>query len=348
MYDSVRNNQKVRDMGRSNHFVYDENVNAAYVNYSRPLGKKFSSQLGLRLENTHAKGNQVTTGEKFDRIYTQLFPTFYLQYTLNAKNTFVVNYGRRINRPDYEDLNPFILFLDRYTFEQGNPNLQPQFSHNVELSHTYKGFLTTILNYTKTTDIITEVLEQHTDKNETFVKKSNIASQRQYGIAVSAGGQLKKWWSANVYANVYNNNYSGVVNGDNFNAGATTGQFNVSNQFKFSKTWSGELSGFYRTPGVEGVFKINGFGLMNIGVSKQIIKGKGSLRLNIRDVLYTQKINGESRFSNIDASFQQKRDSRVANLGFTYRFSKGKVNTQKRKTGGASDESSRVKTGGDN
>ncbi len=138
------------------------------------------------------------------------------------------------------------------------------------------------------------------------------------------------------------------MNGDNFNAGATTGQFNVSNQFKFSKTWSGEVSGFYRTPGVEGVFKINGFGLMNIGVSKQIMKGKGSLRLNVRDVLYTQKINGESRFSNIDASFQQKRDSRVANLGFTYRFSKGKVNAQKRKTGGASDESSRVKTGGDN
>ena len=95
----------------------------------------------------------------------------------------VLNYGRRIERPDYEDLNPFILFLDKYTFEQGNPNLKPQFSHNVELTHTYKGFLNTTLNYTKTTDIINEVLEQNPDKNETMVKKSNIANQQQFGIA---------------------------------------------------------------------------------------------------------------------------------------------------------------------
>ena len=131
IYDSLLNGIRVRDIGRSNNFIYDENVNAVYVNYSRPIGKKLSGQFGLRLENTNAKGDQVTTGEKFDRHYTQLFPTAFLQYNLNQKNTFGLNYGRRIERPDYEDLNPFILFLDKYTFEQGNPNLQPQFSHNV-------------------------------------------------------------------------------------------------------------------------------------------------------------------------------------------------------------------------
>jgi hypothetical protein len=347
VYDSVNYGVKVRDIGRSNHFIYDENVNAAYVNYSRPLGKKFFGQFGLRLENTNAKGNQVTTGEKFDRHYTQLFPTAFIQYKANEKNSFVLNYGRRINRPDYEDLNPFILFLDRYTFEQGNPNLQPQFSHNVELSHTYKGFLTTTLNYTNTTDIINDVLEQNTDRNETFVKKQNIAKQQQYGIAVSAGGQIKKWWSANVYANVYHNQFEGIVNGDFVDLGATTAQFNASNQFKFGKTWGAELSGFYRTPGVDGVFKINGFGMMNLGVSKQVLKGKGSLRFNVRDVLYSQKISGDIKYSNIDAAFQQQRDSRQVALGFTYRFNKGKLNGngQKRKTGGASEEQSRVKTG---
>jgi len=348
VYDSILNGNNVRDIGRSNHFIYQENVNAAYVNYSKAFSKKFSGQFGLRIENTQAKGNQVITGETFDRNYTQLFPTLFFQYNVNEKNTFGLNYGRRIQRPDYEDLNPFILFLDRYTFEQGNPNLQPQFAHNIELSHTYKGFLTTTLNYTKTTDIITDVLEQNTDKNETFVKKSNIANQRQYGIAVSAGGQIKKWWSGNVYANIYNNKFNGIVNGDAITTGATTGQFNISNQFKFAKTWSAELGGFYRTAGVEGVFKIKGFGMMNLGVSKQVLKGKGSLRFSVRDVLYTQKIKGESKFSNIDAAFQQARDSRVASLSFTYRFNKGKVNGQKRRTGGAGEEQNRVKTGGDN
>ena len=350
IYDSVNYGVRARDIGRSNYFIYDENVNAAYVNYSKPFTKKLFGQLGVRVENTNAKGSQVTTGEKFKHNYTQIFPTAFLQYKANEKNSFGLNYGRRIDRPDYEDLNPFILFLDRYTFEQGNPNLQPQFSHNVELSHTYKDFLTTTLNYTQTTDIINEVLEQNTERNETFVKKANIAKQRQYGIAINMGGQIKKWWSGNVYANVYNNLFEGIVNGDQINISATSGQFNVSNQFKFGKTWGAELSGFYRTGGVDGVFRIKGFGMMNMGISKQVLKGKGSVRFNIRDVLYSQKIKGDIKYSNIDASFQQVRDSRQVSLGFTYRFNKGKVNGggQKSKTGGASDERNRVKTGGDN
>ncbi|MBK7560832.1 MAG: TonB-dependent receptor [Chitinophagaceae bacterium] len=345
VYDSVNYGARVRDLGRSNYFIYKENVNAAYVNYSRPFGKKITGQFGVRVENTNAEGNQVTTGVKFKRNYTQVFPTAFLQYTANEKNSFVINYGRRIERPDYEDMNPFILFLDRYTFQQGNPNLQPQFSHNVELSHTYKGFLTTTLNYTRTTDIINEVLEQNIDKNETFIKKANIAKQRQYGIAISAGGQIKKWWSGNVYLNVYNNLFDGIINGEAVTISATSGQFNVSNQFKFGKTWGAELSGFYRTGGVDGVFRIKGFGMMNMGVSKQILKGKASIRLNVRDVLYSQKISGTIKYSNIDAAFQQTRDSRQVALGFTYRFNKGKVNNQKRKTGGAADEQNRVKTG---
>jgi outer membrane receptor protein involved in Fe transport len=346
IYDSLNYGRKVRDIGRSNHFIYNENVNAGYVNYSRPFSKKWYGQFGLRVENTNAKGNQVTTGQRFDRHYTQLFPTAFIQFKPSDKNSFVLNYGRRINRPDYEDLNPFILFLDKYTFEQGNPNLKPQFAHNIEFTHSFKGFLNTTLNYTNTTDIINEVLEQNTDRNETYVKKNNIAKQRQYGISVSAGGQIKKWWSGNLWANLYNNQYEGIVNGDFVKVGATTFQGNISNQFKFGKTWNAELSGYFNSGGVEGVFRIRSFGLVNMGISKTIFKGKGTLRFSGRDVFFTQKIKGNIKYSNIDASFQQQRDSRQAAIGLTYRFSKGKMgNQQKRKTGGASEESSRVKTG---
>ena len=348
VYDSVNYGIRVRDIGRSNHFIYEENVNAAYVNFSRPISKKIFGQLGLRVENTNTKGKQITTNQQFERNYTQLFPTAFVQYKLNEKHTLGLNYGRRIERPDYEDLNPFILFLDRYTFQQGNPNLKPQFAHNVELTHTFKGFLNTTLNYTNTTDIINDVLEQDANKNETVIRKQNIARQRQYGISVSAGGQVTKWWTGNVYANVFNNLFKGVVNGDNVEIGATAAQFNVSNQFKFAKTWSAELGGFYTTGGADGVFRIRDFGMLNMGISKQVLKGKGTIRLNVRDMLYTQKIRGDIRYSNIDASFQQRRDSRQVAVGFTYRFNKGKVNAQKRKTGGASEEQNRVKTGGDN
>ncbi|HET9056940.1 MAG TPA: TonB-dependent receptor [Chitinophagaceae bacterium] len=354
LYDNLINNTLILDSGRSNHFIYNENINAAYINLTKQFNKKWSGQFGLRVENTNSDGhsigwvfrgnNWVNFDTTFKRHYTQLFPTVFLQYTADEKNTWGINYGRRLNRPNYEDLNPFIYFLDRYTFEQGNPNLKPQFSHNIELSHTYKGFLTTTLSYFKTTDIITQVLEQNTDANETFVKQSNVASLRQYSISVAAGFAVKKWWSMNFYGNGYNNKYKGIINGDYVEIGTTTGQFNLSNQFKFKKGWAVELSGFYRTKFVEGVFVINGFGLINTGVSKQIFKGKGSIRLNVRDVLRTQKINGSAVYGDIDAAFQQVNDNRVLNVGFVYRFGKGKINTPRRKTGGADDEKERIKS----
>ena len=342
-YDSVLNGQKFRDLARSNHFKYIENVNAAYVNYSRPFSKKLSGQFGLRFEHTHSKGRQLTTGQDFSRDYAQLFPTVFLQYEINKSNTVGVNYGRRIQRPDYESMNPFIMFLDKYTYEQGNPNLQPQFAHNVELSHTFKGFLTTTLNYTKTTDIITEVLVQDPSSNQTGVKPENIAKQRQYGVSVSAGLPVAKWMNANVYVNLYNNLYTGIVNNDYVELGNTTAVFNLSSQIKLGKTTNAEVGGFYRTRGVDGVFEIGGLGAVNMGISQQVLKGKGSVRLSVRDLFYTQKIDGKSQYSNIDASFQQVRDSRVVTLNFTYRFSKGKGVSQKRRTGSSSDEQSRVK-----
>ncbi|HEV8271794.1 MAG TPA: outer membrane beta-barrel family protein [Chitinophagaceae bacterium] len=346
VYDSINYGIIVPDYGRSNHFIYKENVNAAYVNYSRPFTKKWFGQFGLRLENTNATGDQVTTGQNFDRHYTQLFPTAFIQYKANDKNSFVLNYGRRIQRPNYQDLNPFILFLDKYTFEQGNPNLQPQFAHNIELTHSYKGFVNTTVNYTRTTDIINQVLEQNTDRNETYVKKDNIAKQRQYGISVSAGGPVKKWWTPNLWMNLYNNKYEGIINNDFVITSATTLQANLQNQFKLGKTLSAELSGYFNSGGIEGVFRIKSFGMVNMGLSQQLFKGKGTLRLTGRDVFRTQKIKGEIKYSNIDAAFQQRRDSRQVALGFTYRFAKGKMNNnQKRKTGGSNEEQSRIKTG---
>ncbi|HEX6847964.1 MAG TPA: TonB-dependent receptor, partial [Chitinophagaceae bacterium] len=284
VYDSINYGIVVPDYRRSNHFIYQENVNAAYANYSRALSKKWFGQFGLRLENTNAKGDQVTTRQQFDRHYTQLFPTAFIQYKASDKNSFVINYGRRIQRPNYQDLNPFILFLDKYTFEQGNPLLQPQFAHNVELTHSYKGFLNTTLNYTRTNNIINEILEQNTDRNETYVKKDNIAKQRQYGISVSAAGPVRKWWTPNLWANLYNNQFEGIINGDYVKTGATTLQANLQNQFKLGKTLSAELSGYFNSGGVQGVFRIKSFGMVNVGFSKQVFKNKGTLRLTGRDI----------------------------------------------------------------
>ncbi len=342
VYDSITGGHIVHDFNRSNYFIYKENINAGYVNFNQQINKKWGAQAGLRLENTNATGTQVITGEQFNRHYTQLFPTMYLQYQHDQKNTYVLNYGRRIRRPNYESLNPFINFIDRYTYSKGNPNLKPQFSHNIELSHSYQNFLTTTLNYTRTTDIIQNVLQQKEETKETFMTKENIAKQRQWGLSVNLNIPMAKWWRNNIYINGFNNKFEGLINDSFITVSATTLTLNGSQQFTFAKTWSAELSGFFRTAGIEGVIKAKPMGSMSIGFGKQILKNKGTLRLNIRDIFYTQQFRGVSRYANVDAAFQERGDSRVANLGFTWRFSKGKVTAPKARAGSASEEQNRV------
>ncbi len=344
-YDSLKNNIRIADQGRSNHFLYEEKIEAAYVNVSGALSKKWDAQVGLRMEHTNAKGNQLTTGQSFKRDYTQLFPTAYLSYKMNEKNVFSINYGRRIERPDYGDLNPFFFFLDKYTYQVGNPDLKPQFSHSVELSHTYNNFLNTTLNYYKATDLINDVIEQNDATKETFVKKNNIASQQQIGLAISAQVPVKKWLSLNIYGNVSNNVYKGYINNSNVKLSSTFAVGNVSADFTFNKGWKASVDGFYRSKGLEGIFNINGIGAMNAGVSKTVMQNKGTLKLSIKDIFWSQNATGSAVYSYVDTHFKEVRDSRQATLSFSYRFGKGKGSAPRRKIGGADEEKSRVKAG---
>ncbi len=336
------------DAGRSNHFLYKENINAAYVNFNKQFSKQWSAQLGLRAENTNMKGNQLSTGQSFSRDYTQVFPTVYIGYAPSDKNQFAISYGRRIDRPNYQDLNPFFYFLDKYTYQVGNPYLNPQFSHNIELNHTYKGFLTTSLNYSNTNDMIQDVLEQVDSTHTTFVKKSNIAKRQNLGMSVSLGLPVTKWWRTNIYVNGFYNKYNGVVNGGYLAIEGSTFMTNIANQFTFKNGWGAEVSGFYRTKGLEGVIVPQAMGSLNLALSKQVLHNKGSVKLAVRDVLYTQQFNGYSKYQNIDVTIHQHRDSRVYNLSFTYRFGKGKPIQQQRRRGSAGDEQNRVQSGSNN
>ena len=341
IYDSIQFGRTVRDNNRSNHFLYEENINAAYVNLSTPLSKKISAQFGLRLENTNAKGKQLTTGENFDRNYTQLFPTAYFQYKLNEDNNLGANFGRRVRRPNYQSLNPFINFIDRYTFSQGNPNLKPSLSNNFEVSHTWKNKITTTLNYTTTKDIIESVIDQ---KGEiAYNTPSNIASFRQYGISVNANTPINKWWTSSININAFNNNFKGVVSNTPVDLATTSFIIIGTQQFKITKTLTGEINGRYRNGWLEGVLRARSVGFIGAGLSKQLLKNQGTLRLSVRDIFYTQKFRGTAKYGNVDFEMQQYGESRVVSLGFSYRFSKGKkIAPVKRTSGSANEEQERI------
>ncbi|MBC7848767.1 MAG: TonB-dependent receptor, partial [Chitinophagaceae bacterium] len=183
-YSRDLNGAWVKD-SRSNHFVYKENINAAYAQINKKW-KKWSAQLGLRLENTVAEGHQVTNDSTFRRDYTNLFPTTFINYEANKNHTITLSYGRRIERPNYQDLNPFTWFLDSLTFRIGNPYILPQFAHNVELRHSFKGQFTTTINYTVTNDVIAQILKQNTEQRITFLTIDNVAEFRNIGIAINA------------------------------------------------------------------------------------------------------------------------------------------------------------------
>lgn len=332
---------------RSNHFVYDENINAVYSIISKKI-KKWDLTAGLRLENTVSKGHQVKNDSTFKRNYTNLFPNAGIGFSVSEKNQVNLSYSRRVNRPNYEDLNPFVYFLDSLTYGQGNPYLKPQFTHSIEVSHTYNKFLTTTVNYTKTNDIITELLKQDTEKKTTYQTTDNLSSMQQFGLAVTANMPVTKWWNVNFYANVFNNHYKGIYQKDPIDVNVSGFTSNMTNSFTMGKGWSAEVSGWYLSKGAEGLLIINDMGAVNSAISKQLFKKKGTLKFGLRDILYTQQFNGYANYSDVNVNLKGRRDSRQFNLSFTYRFGKTNIPSERRKTGGANDEQNRVKSGGAN
>jgi iron complex outermembrane receptor protein len=329
------------DDTRSNHFIYDENINAVYVNANKQVGK-WSFQGGLRLENTIAKGYQVTNDSTFKRDFTNLFPSAFVSYDLDKSNKVTVSYSRRITRPNYQDLNPFIWFLDSLSYRKGNPFLLPQFTHNVELSHSFKGKLITTLNYNNTNNVISQLIKP--DGDLLFLTSDNVARFRNIGIAVTAPVPVTKWWNSNLFVNVFNNRYTGIYENKPLDMSFTSFMINTTQTFTIKQGFTAEVTGFYRAKGVNNLNVDEPMYMVSFGSSKTIMKGKGTLRLNLRDPFWLQKYSGKTQYDIVDSRIRNKWDNRQVTATFTYRFGKnGQQNPAPRRRNSASqDEQNRV------
>ena len=333
------------DDSRSNHFIYEENINAVYLNANRQIGK-WSLQGGLRLENTIAKGHQVTNDSGFTRNFTNLFPSAFLSYDADKSNKFTISYSRRITRPNYQDLNPFIYFLDSLSYRKGNPFLLPQFSHNFELSHSFKGKLITTLNYSNTNNVISQLVKP--DGDLLYLTSDNVARFRNVGITITAPVPLTKWWSSNVFINVFNNHYEGVYENKPLDMSFTSFMINMTQTFTIKPGFTAEVSGFYRARGIQQLNVDEPMYVLNFGAQKQVLKGKGTLRLNLRDPFWMQRYKGKTEYDIVDSRIANKWDNRQVTASFTYRFGKTGQQNQpaRRRNGAAQDEQNRVGQGG--
>jgi outer membrane receptor protein involved in Fe transport len=165
---------------QSNRFVYRENVSAAYLNLHKTLNAT-TFQLGLRTELTHTVGKSVTLKDQVVRNYLDFFPSLAINRTLSEENTLGFTYSRRIDRPDYQSLNPFIYYSDFYTRSKGNPSLRPQYASSYELNYGHKN-LNISLSYIRTRDVMTTTILTDTVEKAIILYEQNLASRNTFNI----------------------------------------------------------------------------------------------------------------------------------------------------------------------
>lgn len=339
----------VNDVNKTNRFFYKENNNAVYVNGSKEF-KKFNVQLGLRAEQTNVETHQVKGAVHWDSSYLQVFPSAFFNYKLAEEKTLGVSVSRRIDRPGYNQLNPFLFMIDPTTYGTGNPNLLPQLTWSYELSYTLKN-LNFTLGYSRTTNpqniaimLFREAFPNiPSDDNVTVQIPVNLASSEYYGLTVSAPVKIAKWWNMINNANAYYNRFNGNLGGTQLDAGAPAVDVRTNNTFTFKKGWTAELNANYSSGGRYGYMVSKSQWGLAAGVQKNVLKGKGTVRLNVTDIFWTNLPRATITF---DDKYIEKwrayRESRVANFTFTYRFGNNKVAAARRRATASEEERRRA------
>ncbi|MBL7751197.1 MAG: TonB-dependent receptor [Chitinophagaceae bacterium] len=356
---NVIGNSKDLDVDRSNHFDYTENINALYVNYNKSF-KGFAIQAGLRMENTNNKGesyalfsngsiNEGSGTTPLDRNYTNLFPSASVTFNKNPMKQWSFTYSRRIDRPAYQDLNPFEFKLDEYTFQKGNTDLLPQYTNSFGITHVYKYKLTATLNYSHVADMFTQLVDT-TENSKTFITKENLANQDIVSLNLSYPYMYKSFMAfmnLNTFYSMYQADFGGGSRKIDLDVFSFT--FYMQNTIRFGKkkAWTGELSGWYAAPSIwQGTFKSRRIYSIDAGMQKNILKGKGNLKASVSDIFRTLRWNGTSNFAGQLTVASGNFESRQFKINFTYRFGNNQVKAARQRNTGVDDESKRVGSGG--
>jgi len=346
-YEILQNGVWAPDYSKSNQFIYKERINALYSS----LGKKFDKitiQGGVRYEYTsykaHQLGNALQKDSAFSHNYGQFFPSGYISYQADTSNSFTLTAGRRIDRPVFQNLNPFYFIINKYTYETGNPYLLPQFSWNFELSHQYKNLLTTTVSYSSITNYFSQLFLNDATKGILLYTQGNVGRTYNIGVSEAVSVSPVGWWSVTAQA-TFNHKQLRGFNGNTYTSNINQLNVNANNQFHFAKTYTAEISGFYTTKARNDIQeRLYPTGQLSAGLAKQLLNKKATLKFSARDILYTNAMEGLTSFPNATEYFKLKRDTRVFALTFTYRFGKT-YKSGKRSDGSAQEEMDRVGNG---
>lgn len=322
------------DSTRSNHFVYDENINAGYFIFSKEL-KKVNYQLGLRAEHTTTSGKQITTDQLFSRNYLYFFPSASINYVKSETHQFSWSYSRRIDRPSYQQLNPFRVFVDPYTYVVGDQQLKPVLTHSFDFSYTLMGQYIGAMGYAKSKETITDVFVQDDSTKISYQTPANLQDYDQVYLSFSIPFSLKNWLNSSLLSNIYWNRYSSPFLGGNLRTENVSYDIYLNNSFVMGKKgWSAELSGMYQAGMVWGLFYIKGLAQISAGVQKVSANKMSVFKLSVTDITYMNRIRVVVQYQNQDFFTNRQWDSRVLTFTYVQRFGKTTVaQARKRSTG---------------
>ena len=327
---------------KSNHFLFDENINAGYVT-TRKNWKRLGIQAGLRFENTHLVGkleeNPAYTGNSFIRNFNNLFFSTNINYKLDStgNHTLSLRYARRINRPNYQQFNPFLAFRDNYSYTQGNIDLSPAYFNDAQLQYRYKQLLTIGVMYGRANDIIFPTTQLAGEKY--ISKASNIGKGRQVAMSVNLNFKVTKWWQTNINMQGASLKlWSDDLYSENINVTNLLGRLSNYNQFTFSKTLSGDLSFNYNPNDLQPQRKTLSKYRIEGGLQKRILKEKGSIRVSFQDI--TKGWIQRDRTINLNRTEEYHRgiaDTRRVGISFSYRFGNEKFARKRKHNDDAAD-----------
>lgn len=350
---NIVDGSQVKDITKSNDFAYTENVAAGYVNLNGKAGDKFSYQAGVRYEHTSSVGDltrdpslPATDKDYVERAYGNFFPSAALTYNLHKNHILNLTYSKRIQRPNYQSMNPFEFKLDELTFRRGNPFLTPQYNDNVELTYTVMQAANISLGFSHAEDVIVDIIERDMDvPNKAFINFRNLATSDNYSLSINTPLPIKKWWNGFASMTLYKTNFKARFEEYSFdNATPVAVNFYAENSFTLPKSYTFEVSGWFNSASIEGGAMLqNPMGQMDIGAKKSFLDNKLSLKVGLTDILRTARWSGENTvIPGLYMRANGRWDARRINVNLNYRFGNSNVKSARNRKTGLEDEAGRI------
>jgi len=312
------------DTAFSNDYRYNETLLAGYINLRKEF-KKGSVGFGVRAEHTEVSGSNLSNGFRLTRRYLNWFPSLSVDYQLNDEHALQFNYGRRLDRPSYDQLNPYKRFEDQYAVAAGNPYLNPQYSHNIDFTHVYRQWITNSVGYARFTQLFSEVsLQNDSTKVTTFTLANlDLADYAYYNLFLQK--QCYSWWNVEFSLNVFYVSYKSVLSGEALRTRTLSSNIYINNDFLLPHDFKVQLTGHYNSPVTSGPNHNKANGSCDFGIKRSFVQNQFTVMFQFLDMFYTDINRSVYNFGNQYYTFNLRNDTRRFRLTLNYKFGKTNI-----------------------